>query len=133
MDFWALVFNPSSINRLVHTLIGAFILGAFFIMSISAWYLLKRRHEEFARRSFSGALIFATVFSCLQLFSGHSNARMVARQQPIKLAAFEGLFQSGPARLSLFGVPDEKEGRPGMKLEFLACSASWSTEIGRRP
>src|SRR5215469_12585185 len=63
VDFWALVFNPSTANRLIHTLIGAFILGAFFIMSISAYYLLKRRHEDFAKRSFTGGLLFATIFS----------------------------------------------------------------------
>ena len=56
VDFWALVFNPSTLHRLIHVWIGAFIMGAFFVMSISAWYLLKKRHEEFARRSFSGAL-----------------------------------------------------------------------------
>ena len=111
VDFWALVFNPSSVNRLAHVLIGAFIMGAFFIMSISAWYLLKARHEEFARRSFTGALLFATFFSCAQLVSGDSNARMVARHQPAKLAAVEGLFKTGPARLSLFGIPDEQNQR----------------------
>ncbi|MDY7108842.1 MAG: cytochrome ubiquinol oxidase subunit I [Planctomycetota bacterium] len=105
-EFWSLVFNPSTIDRLSHTLIGAFIMGAFFIMSISAYYLLKGRHEEFARRSFTGALIFATIFSIVQLISGHSNARMVARQQPAKLAAFEGVFETGPADLTVFGLPD---------------------------
>ena len=44
VDFWELVFNPSTVHRLVHVLIGCFILGAFFIMSISAWYVLKERH-----------------------------------------------------------------------------------------
>ena len=48
-DFWAVVFNPSTVERLTHTLIGAFVLGSFFIMSISAWYLLKGRHEDFAQ------------------------------------------------------------------------------------
>ena len=58
-DFWAMVFNPSSMDRLVHVLLGAFILGAFFVMSISACYLLKGRHLEFARRSFTIALVVA--------------------------------------------------------------------------
>src|SRR5271167_1496912 len=49
-DFWALVFNPSSMTRLSHVLIGAFILGAFFAMSVSAYYLAKDRHLEFARK-----------------------------------------------------------------------------------
>jgi cytochrome d ubiquinol oxidase subunit I len=106
VDYWAVVFNPSTVDRLIHTLIGAFILGAFFIMSISAYYLLRRRHEDFARRSFSGALVFATVFSLAQAVSGDFNARMVAHEQPDKLAAFEGHFTTGPGDLSIFGWPD---------------------------
>ena len=62
-NFWAMVFNPSSVIRLVHTLIGAFIMGSFFIMSISAYYVLRQRHLEFAKRSFRGALIFGTGFA----------------------------------------------------------------------
>jgi cytochrome d ubiquinol oxidase subunit I len=106
-DFWQLVFNPSTMHRLVHVWIGCFIMGAFFVMSISAWYLLKKRHEEFARRSFTGALILATVASLAALASGHLQAKNVYRQQPAKLAAFEGHFRTGPADLSLFGIPDE--------------------------
>lgn len=125
VDFWGVVFNPSTIERLTHTLIGAFLMGSFFIMSISAYYLLRGRHQEFARRSFTGALIFATVFSLAQLFSGHRNAQMVAQHQPAKLAAFEGVFKTGPGNLSLLGVPNPETGRmdydvalPGM-LSFL--------------
>ncbi|HET8546550.1 MAG TPA: cytochrome ubiquinol oxidase subunit I, partial [Bryobacteraceae bacterium] len=110
-DFWAVVFNPSTVNRLTHTLIGAFVLGSFFIMSISAWYLLKRRHEDFARRSFTGALLFAAIASIGTLVSGHFNSRMVAEHQPAKLAAFEGHFTTGPADLHLFGVPDGEQRR----------------------
>jgi cytochrome d ubiquinol oxidase subunit I len=106
LDFWSVIGNPSAPNRLIHTLIGAYIAGACFVMSISAYYLLKGRHVEFARRSFSGALLFATVFSLAQLISGDSNARMVARQQPAKLAALEGKFQTGPGALSIVGWPD---------------------------
>ncbi len=106
VDFWGLVFNPSSVHRLIHVWIGAFILGSFFIMSISAFYLLKGRHEEFAKRSFSGALLFATIASLAALVSGHFQARGVAHHQPAKLAAFEGHFATGPADMSLFGIPD---------------------------
>ena len=102
-DFWAAVFNPSTLNRLSHTLIAAFVLGAFFIMSISAYYLLRGRHEDFARRSFTGGLLFATIASLAALISGDSNARMVAKYQPEKLAAFEYHLQTGPA--ALFIVP----------------------------
>ena len=117
-DFWAMVFNPSSIDRLVHVWIGAFILGAFFVMSVSAWYLLKGRHLDFAKRSFTGALLLATVSSLAQLVSGHSNASMVAEHQPAKLAAFEGHFETGPADLYLLGIPDGEAGRVkyGLKI-----------------
>jgi len=108
VDFWALVFNPSTVQRLVHVWIAAFILGTFFVMSISAWYLLKNRHIEFAKKSFSGALIFATVASLAALASGHLQARVVYRHQPAKLAAFEGHYETGVAAMSLFGLPDDE-------------------------
>jgi cytochrome d ubiquinol oxidase subunit I len=126
-DFWAVVFNPSTVERLIHTLIGAFILGGFFVMSVSAYYLLKRRHEDFAQKSFSIALPFAAVFSIAALLSGHSQARNVARTQPAKLAAFEGHFETleAGAPMYLFGIPDEETRRvrlgmaiPGL-LSFL--------------
>jgi cytochrome d ubiquinol oxidase subunit I len=106
VDFWAMVFNPSSVHRLVHVWIGCFILGAAFIMSISAWYLLKRRHEEFARRSFTGALGLATISSLAMLVSGHKQAHNVYETQPAKLAAFEAHYKTGPADLSILGIPD---------------------------
>jgi cytochrome d ubiquinol oxidase subunit I len=107
VDFWAMVFNPSTIHRLVHVWIGCFILGAAFIMSISAWYLLKRRHEEFARRSFTGALGLATISSLAMLVSGHYQAQNVYEHQPAKLAAFEAHYKTGPADLSVWGAPDD--------------------------
>ena len=106
VDFWALVFNPSTVHRLGHVLIGAFIVGAFFIMSISAYYLLRGRHLEFAKHSFAGALLLATVSSLAALVSGHLQADMVYHHQPAKLAAFEGHFETGPADMSLVGWPD---------------------------
>lgn len=106
-DFWAMVFNPSTVHRLVHVWLGAFLVGAFFVMSIAAWYLLKGRHGEFARRSFDGALVLATVSALAMLVSGHGQAGMVYRHQPAKLAAFEGHYVTGPGDLSLFGFPDD--------------------------
>ena len=111
VDYWSLVLNPSTVHRLTHVLIGAFLMGAFFIMSISAWYLLKRRHERFARLSFRGALGLATVASVAALLSGHLQARNVYETQPAKMAAFEGHYETGPAALSLCGIPNDEEER----------------------
>jgi cytochrome d ubiquinol oxidase subunit I len=108
VDFWAMVFNPSTVHRLVHVWIGCFILGAAFIMSVSAWYILQRRHEEFARRSFTGALLLCTLSSLAMLASGHFQAQNVYKHQPAKLAAFEAHYKTGPADLSLFGWPDDE-------------------------
>jgi cytochrome bd ubiquinol oxidase subunit I len=112
-DFWAMVFNPSSVERLVHVLLGAFILGAFFVMSVSAFYLLKRRHIEIARRSFTIALLFGAAVSLAEIVSGDSQARTLATTQPAKLAAFEGLYRTEPGgtRLSLVGFPDSSQER----------------------
>src|SRR5207248_1967095 len=68
-DFWAMVFNPSSMNRLVHVVLGAFIQGAFFVMSIAAYYILRNSHLEFAKRSFSIALVFGAVCCVLIVLS----------------------------------------------------------------
>ena len=118
VDFWQLVFNPSFVNRITHTWIGAFVLGGFFVMSISAWYLLQGRHEEFAKRSFTGGLLLATVFSLAAAISGDLNARMVAEHQPAKLAAFEGHYKTGPSGLTLFGIPDDEAGAMRAEIEI---------------
>jgi len=110
VDFWQVVFNPSTVHRLTHVLIGCFIMGSFFIMSISAWYILKGRHEEFAKRSFTGALMLATVSSVAMLVSGHLQAKNVYEHQPAKMAAFEGHFETGPGDLSIIGWPDVEAG-----------------------
>jgi cytochrome d ubiquinol oxidase subunit I len=106
VDFWTLVFNPSTLHRLVHVWIGAFLVGSFFIMSISAWYLLKGKHRDFAIQSFDGALILATVSALAMLVSGHLQAENVYEHQPAKIAAFEGHYRTGPGDLHLFGIPD---------------------------
>lgn len=110
VDFWAVVFNPSSMPRLAHVLIGSFILGAFFVMSISAFYLLRRRHEDFAKKSFTIALFVAAASSILAGATGHLQGEIVAKHQPAKLAAQEGHLRktpSGAADLYLFGIVDE--------------------------
>ena len=108
-DFWQMVFNPSSMDRLLHVLCGAWQAGAFLVVSVSAWYLLKKRHEEFARASLRVGLVVGMAASLLQLVSGHGSAVGVAQNQPAKLAAFEGLYDTMPhAPLTLFGWVDEK-------------------------
>jgi cytochrome d ubiquinol oxidase subunit I len=137
-DFWAMVFSPSSLDRLFHTLCGAWQAGAFLVVSVSAWYLLKRRHEEFARASLRVGLSVGLMASLLQLVSGHTSAQGVAKNQPVKLAAFEGLYEtSSNAPLILFGWVDEKNEKamgpkiPGL-LSFLAHNDATKPVTGLR-
>jgi cytochrome d ubiquinol oxidase subunit I len=124
-DFWAMVFNPSSMDRLFHVLCGAWQAGAFLVVSVSAWYLLRQKHTAFAKASLRAGLAVGLVASLLQLVSGHDSAQGVAKNQPVKLAAFEGLYETTTnAPLVLFGWVDEKNERvigpaiPGM-LSYL--------------
>ncbi len=124
-DFWAMVFNPSSVDRLSHTLGGSFLAGAFLVISVSAYYLIKNRHEDIAKAGLKIGLSVAIVAVFFQLFTGHSSASGVAKNQPAKLAAFEAHYDSlAPGDLYLFGLVNEKEKKvtgvaiPGM-LSFL--------------
>jgi cytochrome d ubiquinol oxidase subunit I len=126
-DFWQMVFNPSSMDRLSHVICGAWQAGAFLAVSVSAFYLLRRRHVDFAKASLKIALVVGLMASVLQWVTGHSSAVGVAKNQPAKLAAFEGHYETGGnAPLYLFGWVDERQERvrfgigvPGL-LSYLA-------------
>lgn len=121
VDFWAMVFNPSSIDRLTHVLLGCWMAGAFLVTSVSAYYLLRRRHIEFARASFKIGLIVAVVASLAQLVSGDSTAKGVYKNQPAKFAALEGVFKTEPySPLYLAGWVDvEQEKVHGLAIPGL--------------
>ena len=107
-DFWGMVFNPSSVDRLLHVVSGAWLAGAFLIISVSAYYLLKDRHIRFAKASIKIALIVVMIASLFQLFTGHRSAVGVHENQPAKLAAMEAVFDDqANAPLYLFGWVDE--------------------------
>lgn len=117
-DFWAMVFNPSSMDRLMHVWIGAFLAGAFLVLSVHAYYMLKGRYVELSQKAFKIALVVATVFSFSQLVTGHKSADGVAVNQPAKLAALEGHFDSlAVADMYLFGwVDKENQQVTGVKI-----------------
>lgn len=110
-DFWAMIFNPSSVDRIIHVWIGAFLAGAFLIMSIHAYYILKNRHVEISKKAFKVALFVAAFFSLSQLYMGHRSAEGVSRNQPAKLAAMEGHFDNlSVADLYIMGWVDKENG-----------------------
>jgi len=108
-DFWAMVFNPSSMVRLSHTIIGCWLAASFLVISIGAYYLLKLRHPRFSRVSLKVGLSIAVISCILQAITGDMSGKVVAKHQPAKLAALEGLYvtQAGaPAYIS--GIPNNE-------------------------
>lgn len=105
-DFWAAVFNPSTVIRFLHTVDAALITGAFIILGVSAYLLLKNKGTDVAKEAMKLALIFGLVVAVLELFPiGHEHGREVAHHQPAKFAAIEGLYTSRTAApLVLFGI-----------------------------
>ena len=108
-DFVEAAVNHSTFIRYFHTLIGGWITGALFTAGIGAWYLLKNRYKEYAGRLVKIALILFVFSGIVQLFLGHGHSVQVAKTQPEKMAAFEGLWETQRgAPLALFGIPDEE-------------------------
>lgn len=118
-DFFAAVFNPSTLPRFFHTVDGAYITGAFLVMGISAYFLLRNKNIEIGRRSLRIALIFAVIAVFGQFLLGHTHAVQVAHTQPAKLATFEGIWDSEPhAPINIIGFPDEDKETTHLSLEI---------------
>lgn len=103
-------FNPSNVSHLIHVIMGTWMTGAFLILSISSYYLLKNRYEEFARCSFQVGLIIALIATPLQLVFADHLARKVAHYNPEKFASLEGVFRTKSyTPVYLFGWVNPKE------------------------
>jgi cytochrome bd ubiquinol oxidase subunit I len=129
-DFWAALGNPSTAPRYFHTVVATLIAGAFVVAGISAWYLLKGRHIAFARRYLLTGLVVGLALSALMPLLGDWQASVVAKEQPIKLAAFEGIYLSQEdAPLTIVGWYDADADKvdglkiPGL-LSFLAFGST---------
>ncbi len=108
-SFVEAIFNPSFPTHLTHMLMASYETAAFVVAGISAWYLLRGKHEAFARRSLALALIMAAIFAPAQVLVGDFRGLNVAETQPAKLAAMEGHWETnteGGAALRLFAIPD---------------------------
>lgn len=112
-SFWSLVINHWAIWEYVHNMSGAVITGSFAVTALGAFYLLKKKHVEVAKRLVGLGVVVGTAACLFQLApSGHAQAMLVAKHQPATLAAMEGLFETQKgAPLSLMGVPNAEEER----------------------
>lgn len=95
VDFWAIVFSPVAMNKFFHTVTSAFMLSGVFVVGISAWFMLKGREKWMAEKSMKIGAIFGLVSTVFVIWTGDGSAVQVARVQPMKLAAMEGLYDGG--------------------------------------
>ena len=123
-SFAEVALSPVAVDKFVHTVLSAWVLGAVFVVGVSSWYLLKKRHTEFATKSLRVGAIFGLISSVLIMMSGHHSAYTVAQTQPMKLAAMEALYKGGTdqpltliAGINPFQQPDyETTDEPPLKL-----------------
>ena len=104
-SFWDVALSPFALNMFVHSVTSGFVTGAAFVMAVSGWYLLRRRHTEEALRSTRTAAVFGTLSLLVCIYTGDGSAVLVTKHQPMKLAAMEALYDgSEGAPLVVFGV-----------------------------
>jgi len=134
-SFWALVLNPWIKWMYLHNMLGAVATGAFAMAGTGAYYLLTRQHEAYARTFVRTGVLAGFIASVLLLVTGDGQGRMVARHQPVTLAAMEGLFETRTAApVAILGQPDVERRRldnpllvPAL-LSFLTYR-NWTAEV----
>lgn len=95
VDFAAVALSPTAVIKFCHTVTSAWILGSVFVLGVSSWYLLKKRHQQFSYLSIRLSATFGLLAALLTSITGHLSGEDVARSQPMKLAAMEGLYEGG--------------------------------------
>jgi len=117
VDFLAVVTQRFAIYKIVHTISAALVLASFFIMGISAYHLLKNRHEAFFTKSFRTGLGFGLIFSLAVFILGDMNGVLVAEKQPAKLAAMESLWETTErAPVYMFAWPDPENEKNAVEI-----------------
>jgi cytochrome d ubiquinol oxidase subunit I len=105
-DFAAVLFNPDAQNKFVHTVSAGYTVGATFVLAISAWYLLKKRDVEFAKRSFQVAAAFGFASICSTIVLGDESGYSIGLAQQTKMAAIEAMWETEPAPASFNLIAD---------------------------
>ncbi len=94
-NFWEVLFSPVAISKFTHATTSSFVVGALFVIAISSYYLLKGRHVRMAQRSIAVASVFGLLAGIATAITGDESAYENASHQPMKLAAYEGLYDGG--------------------------------------
>ncbi|HDV5691172.1 TPA: cytochrome ubiquinol oxidase subunit I [Legionella pneumophila] len=109
-SFYEMMFNPVAQAKFVHTISAGYVTGAMFVLSISAYFLLRGRNKAFAKRSMTVAVSFGLASALSVVVLGDESGYVANENQKMKLAAMEAMWhtEKAPANLTIFGIPDEK-------------------------
>ncbi len=109
-DFYAVLMNPVAQAKFVHTVSAGYVTASVFVLGVSAWYVLKGRHLELARRSMTVAASFGLASALSVVVLGDESGYLATEHQKMKLAAIEAMWETEPAPASFtaFGFPDQK-------------------------
>lgn len=126
VSFMDVALSPVAVMKFLHTVFSAWIIGAVFVMAVSCWYLMRKRHVKMATESIRIAGIVGLASSFLTLLTGDHSAYQIAKTQPMKLAAMEALYNGGTeqpltviAAVNPFSQPDYASvGEPPMRIAF---------------
>ncbi|MEN8227850.1 MAG: cytochrome ubiquinol oxidase subunit I [Bacteroidota bacterium] len=117
-NFWDILFSDVAVNKFLHTVTSSFLLASIFVIGVSAWFLLRKREVLFAKRSTIVASVFGVIAGFATIFTGDTSARIVAREQPMKFAAMEALYEGqthaplvaiGAMRTDTTGIPNPRQ------------------------
>ncbi len=135
-DFYAVLLNPVAQAKFVHTVSAGYVTAAVFVLGVSAWYVLKGRHAELAKRSMTVAASFGLAAALSVVVLGDESGYLSTEHQKMKLAAIEGMWETepAPAAFTLLGLPDQqsRETHYAVKIPWvmgLIGTRSLTTEI----
>jgi len=110
-SFFDVLFNPVAQAKFVHTVSAGYVTGSIFVMAISAWYMLRGRNLDFARRSMTVAASFGLASALSVVVLGDESGYSAGQNQKMKIAAIEAMWETEapPASFTIFGIPDQKD------------------------
>ena len=135
-SFYDVIFNPVAQSKFVHTVSAGYVTGSMFVLSISAYYLLKGKNVDFAKRSMTVAASFGLASALSVVVLGDESGYTLTEHQQMKIAALEAMWETepAPAGLTVFGMPDveQKKTHYEVKIPYLLgliTTRSFNTEV----
>lgn len=135
-DFAAVLFNPVAQAKFVHTVSAGYVTGAMFVLSVSAFYLLRGRHVDLAKRSMTVAASFGLAAALSVVVLGDESGYTAGENQKMKIAAIEAMWETepAPASFTLFGLPSIESRHTAYEVKVpwmlgLIATRSLDTEV----